>query len=69
MLRKLFFVEDIMERYNCRTKDTARRYMRQMGASGHPLMVTEDMINAWEDRKMTPHAKRQEMKIPGRKVG
>lgn len=72
MLRTLYFVEDIMERYRCRSKDTARRYMRQMGATGKPLFVTEDMIDAWERGKQRPEVRirrPREMKIPGRKVG
>lgn len=81
-LRTLFFVDDIVERYHCGSKDTARRYMRQMGASGAPLFVTEEMINNWEDskRKKEPEPKQckkqkrrrplpKEMVIPGRKVG
>lgn len=73
MLKTLYFVEDIMARYRCRSKDTARRYMRQMGAMGTPLFVTEDMISSWEESKRRPETKirhrRGEMKIPGRKVG
>lgn len=81
-LRTLFFVDDIMERYRCGSKDTARRYMRQMGAKGCPLFVTEEMITAWEDSKREkeeeapiPQKRRRrrplpkEMVIPGRKVG
>jgi len=54
MLRQLYFVADIMDRYRCRSKDTARRYMKQMGATGSPLFVTEDMINQWELSKRKP---------------
>lgn len=73
MLRQLYFVEDIMERYRCRSKDTARRYMHQMGAKGSPLFVTEQMINAWEDSKgpqiKALRVKKTEiMKIPRRAV-
>ena len=74
MLKQLYFVPDIMERYKCRSKDTARRYMRQMGALGSPLFVTEDMISAWEeskrrvDRKPRAHVgKTVGMIIPRRK--
>lgn len=54
MLDQLFFVPDIMARYHCRSKDTARRYMRQMGATGSPLFVTENMIRTWELSKRKP---------------
>ena len=72
MLKELFFVPDIMDRYHCRSKDTARRYMRQMGATGSPLFVTEDMIEAWEMSKrrpvpVGPAAIPVGMKIPRRK--
>lgn len=76
MLKTLYFVDDIMKRYRCKSKDTARRYMRQMGALGSPLFVTEEMINAWEEGKRRKEAVRKtrlrapkEMIIPGRKVG
>lgn len=49
-LKTLFFIEDIMARYHCKSKDTARRYMHQMGADGYPLYVTEEMINAFDER-------------------
>lgn len=65
MLRTLYFVDDIMARYRCRSKDTARRYMREMGASGSPLFVTEEMITAWENRKRKVPG---EMKIRRRAV-
>ena len=81
-LRQLYFVDDILERYHCGSKDTARRYMRQMGAKGCPLFVTEEMITDWEDSKREkeeevpiPQKRRRrrplpkEMVIPGRKVG
>lgn len=81
-LRTLFFVDDIVERYHCGSKDTARRYMRQMGANGCPLFVTEEMITEWEDSKRkkerdvsipckSKHRRPlpKEMVIPGRKVG
>lgn len=81
-LRKLYFVDDIVERYRCGSKDTARRYMRQMGAKGCPLFVTEEMITEWEDSKRKkeeeapiPQKRKRrrplpkEMVIPGRKVG
>ena len=75
-LRKIYFVEDIMERYRCRSKDTARRYMRQMGANGTPLFVTEEMINAWEDSKKRSETRPKTRfrvpkgvtEIPGRKA-
>ena len=72
MLKALYFVADIKERYRCRSDDTARRYMRQMGATGSPLFVTEDMIDAWEASKRTPlpvkrTATPMGMKIPRRK--
>ena len=51
MLDALYFVPDIMDRYRCGSKDTARRYMREMGAKGSPLFVTEDMIRVWERSK------------------
>ena len=54
MLKQLYFVKDIMARYRCRSEDTARRYMRQMGATGSPLFVTEDMIDQWELTKRKP---------------
>lgn len=54
MLRQLYFVPDIMARYHFRSKETARRYMREMGATGHPLFVTEEMINKWELTKQRP---------------
>jgi len=54
MLKELYFVPEIMERYRCKSKDTARRYMRQMGAKGSPLFVTEEMINSWEMSKRAP---------------
>lgn len=80
MLKDLYFVDDIVERYHCGSKDTARRYMRQMGAKGTPLFVTEEMINDWEESKSNPTPKQKakrkirkrlpkEMVIPGRKVG
>ena len=65
MLRTLYFVDDIMARYRCLSKDTARRYMREMGASGSPLFVTEEMIAAWENRKRKVPG---EMKIRRRAV-
>ena len=40
MLRQLYFVPDIMERYRCRSKDTARRYMREVG-----VVKTETMLD------------------------
>ena len=54
MLKRLYFVPDIMDRYRCRSKDTARRYMRQMGAKGTPLCVTEDMIEAFDQSHRRP---------------
>lgn len=73
MLDKLYFTEDVMERYRCRSKDTARRYMHQMGAKGTPLFVTEDMMADWEAGKRKGQvAKRRlprQMIIPGRRVG
>lgn len=54
MLKQLYFVPDIMTRYHCRSEETARRYMRDMGAKGRPLFVTEEMISAWEDSKRKP---------------
>ena len=74
-LKTLYFVDDIMQRYRCRSKDTARRYMRQMGAMGSPLFVTEDMISSWEESKRKPEVRKKirrvsgEMIIPRRKVG
>ena len=73
MLRQLYFVADIMKRYKCRSEDTARRYMREMGAKGRPMFVTEDMINQWELTKRKPCWSGQArpipagMKIPRRK--
>ena len=78
MLQEIYRAEDIKERYQCGSLDTARRYMRQMGAKGAPLFVTEDMIEAWEMTKRQPISepkkKRQlrgtfpeVMKIPRRK--
>lgn len=66
MLRTLYFTEDIMKRYRCRSKDTARRYMREMGAHGAPLFVTEEMVTAWENRKRSKP--QSEMKIKRRAV-
>ena len=54
MLKQLYFVPEIMARYRCRSEDTARRYMRQMGAKGRPLFVTEDMIDRWELERRKP---------------
>ena len=77
-LRKLYFVADIKERYHCGSDETARRYMRQMGAKGAPMFVTEEMISEWEDSKRKKETgKKPRMKIPpkggmiipGRKVG
>ena len=61
-----------MARYHCGSIDTARRYMRQMGATGKPLFVTEEMIKNWElaRRKPVVVPKQRlpgEMKIPRRK--
>ena len=73
MLKELYFVPDIMERYRCKTPETARRYMREMGAKGCPLFVTEDMIRDWELTKRIPIPPRGPvvvsagMKIPRRK--
>ena len=66
MLRELFFVEDIMKRYRIVTECTARRYMREMGGSGKPLFVTEEMIYAWEDKRMKQpeEPKRKARKAP-----
>ena len=68
MLRTLYFTEDIMTRYRIATPCTARRYMREMGGSGKPLFVTEEMINAWEDRRMKQpeEPKRKARKAPAR---
>ena len=76
-LRKLYFVADIAARYG-KSEETARRYMRAMGATGAPLFVTEDMITDWESehRKEPRKAKRKwvtpppgKMVIPGKKTG
>ena len=68
-LEQLYFVSDIMERYQCGSVDTARRYMRQMGAKGAPLFVKEDQILAWEDehttgRKPKPKTRKQNVEYP-----
>ena len=71
MLETLYFTEDIKSRYRLKTDDTARRYMRQMGAKGSPLFVTERMISQWEATKRTVPAVGNlipaVMKIPRRK--
>lgn len=69
MLDRLYFVPDIVDRYHCGSADTARRYMRQMGATGTPLFVTEDMIREWElsKRKPIPSRTTVGMKIPRRR--
>lgn len=75
MLKAVYRAEDIKNRYGCGSIDTARRYMRQMGAKGAPLFVTDDMIEAWELTKRQPIDSRKtvrrtiptEMKIPRRK--
>lgn len=76
-LDRLYFVDDIAKRYG-KSNDTARRYMRDMGAKGAPLFVTEDMINDWEGkhRKQPRAAKRKwvtpppgKMEIPRKKTG
>ena len=64
MLKKLYFVPDIRARYNCRSDDTARRYMREMGASGKPFFVTEEMIDAWEASKRKPCWTGRAMPVP-----
>lgn len=79
-LKTLYFVDDIMKRYRCRSKDTARRYMRQMGAAGSPLFVTEEMINEFDYRHRKSEKEKKVRKrqftvpkgvteIPGRRVG
>ena len=46
-LRKIMFIEDIMDRYNT-SISTARRYMHEMGAHGRPFFVYEDVVAEWE---------------------
>ena len=73
MLRDIYFVQDIQKRYRFRSKDTARRCMHEMGASGRPLFVTDEMINQWELTKRKPcwtgtaRPVPEGMKIPRRK--
>ena len=54
MLRTVFFIQDIKSRYRIRSDNTARKYMHEMGATGNPLFVTEDMVLDWELSKRKP---------------
>ena len=65
MLQKLYFVEDIMERYKVKDPKTARKYMREMGAQpGKPFFVTEAMITVYERMKTTPQEPVKKGKSP-----
>ena len=50
MLPRLYSAADIAERYGC-SQCTARRYIRQMRHMENPLMVTENDLREWENRR------------------
>lgn len=52
MLKQLYFLEDIMERYHYKDKKAARRIMAQMGATGKPAFVYEENMIAWEQSRV-----------------
>lgn len=51
MVEKLFSVNDIMARYQLKSRQTAAKRMREMAHMEHPLMVTEKAIMDWEARR------------------
>jgi hypothetical protein len=53
-MEKLFSVQDMCERYQCKPT-TARKYMRDMVHMERPrLMVTERALAEWERRNTLP---------------
>lgn len=52
MLHQVYTVQDIMNRYKIKTRDTAIKYMKEMGAVGKPYFVTERQIENWERTKI-----------------
>ena len=75
MLKRPIFLPEIMKRYGVGER-TGRKYMREMGALGLPMMVYEENIIAWEAARIRvipgtvrvkPKIAKKDMVIPKRK--
>lgn len=61
-MERLYFVQDIMERYRYKDPRSAKKIMQQMGAQGKPMYVRESQIEEFDRMKTT----KPERKHPAR---